>query len=213
MGILARILSLKGVAQGLSESNMDPDPIRQFDRWFRLAKKSRIYLPNAMTLATATGDGKPSARMMLLKGYDHDGFVFYTNYESRKGQELIQNPHASLVMPWTELRRQVRIEGQVVKLSEEESDPYFQSRPRGSRIGAWASEQSSIIPDREAVQKQYREVSDKYRGQRIPLPPFWGGFRLIPNRIEFWQGRPKRLHDRICYIRENDTWNIVRLAP
>jgi pyridoxamine 5'-phosphate oxidase len=213
MGILAKILSLKGVARGLSESKVDPDPIRQFDRWFRLAKRARVFLPNAMTLATASVEGKPSARMMLLKRYDHRGFVFYTNHESRKGKEILENPHASLVMPWPELRRQVRIEGVVIKLSEDESDRYFQSRPRGSRIGAWASHQSSVIPSRDHVQQRYRETIEKYRGKRVPLPPFWGGYRLIPERIEFWQGRPNRLHDRIRYIRENHTWRIVRLAP
>jgi pyridoxamine 5'-phosphate oxidase len=213
MGILARILSLRSVARGLVESEMEPDPIRQFDDWFRFARRAGLYLPNAMALATATRNGKPSARMMLLKGYNHRGFVFYTNYESRKGQELAENARASVVMPWTELRRQVRIEGVITKLSSGESDHYFQSRPRGSCIGAWASRQSSVVPDREYLQKEYSKTAKRFHGKRIPVPPFWGGYLLVPDRIEFWQGRPNRLHDRICYGRRGRTWEMVRLSP
>ncbi|MFH0908697.1 MAG: pyridoxamine 5'-phosphate oxidase [bacterium] len=213
MGLIARVCSLPGVFRGLHESGLDPDPFRQFAHWFRFAKCARVYMPNAMALATASADGHPSVRMMLLKGHDKRGFTFFTNYESRKGQELSGNPNASLVLHWVDLHRQVRAEGRVERLTVAESDAYFQTRPRGSRIGAWASKQSTVIPDRGLLRTSCEEIERKYKGHPVPLPPFWGGFRIVPERIEFWQGRAYRLHDRLCYVREGDGWCIERLSP
>ncbi len=213
MGLLAKILSAKGLTQGLHESELAPEPFEQFNRWLDFAKRAWIFLPNAMTLATVGLDGKPSARMMLLKGATPRGFVFYTNYDSRKGGELAQNPNAAIVVHWTELQRQVRAEGVVEKLSPEESAKYFHSRLRGSQLGAWASAQSHVIPSREELQLRYEETEKKYAGGEIPLPPFWGGFRLIPERVEFWQGRAFRLHDRLAYVRDGSAWRIERLSP
>lgn len=199
----------------LSETEVDSDPIKQFATWFEEALNADLLEPNAMTLATASGDGKPSARIVLLKGYDERGFVFYTNYESTKGRQLIANPQAALVFLWDKLERQIRIEGKVVKLDGEESDNYFHSRPVGSQIGAWTSDQSRVIPNREVLEKRQQELVQKYSdGATIPRPPHWGGFRLIPDAIEFWQGRPSRLHDRLVYRLQDDaTWKIVRLSP
>jgi pyridoxamine 5'-phosphate oxidase len=213
MGLLAKIMSLPGVMRGLHESELAPEPFEQFNRWLGFARRAWIFLPNAMTLATVGPDGKPSARMMLLKGATPGGFVFYTNYDSRKGGELAQNPNAALVLHWSELQRQVRAEGVVEKLSPEESAKYFHSRLRGSQLGAWASAQSSIIPNREVLQERYEEIEMKYPQGEVPLPPFWGGFRLIPGRVEFWQGRAFRLHDRLVYVRDGDSWRIERLSP
>ncbi|MFP4905134.1 pyridoxamine 5'-phosphate oxidase, partial [Paraburkholderia sp. BR14261] len=170
--------------------------------------------PNAMTVATVDAQGRPAARILLIKGVDERGFVFFTNYESRKGRELSANPHAALLFHWVELERQVRIEGKVELTSAEESDAYFNSRPLGSRIGAWASEQSTVIANRETLEAREREVAAQY-GETPPRPPHWGGYRLVPEAIEFWQGRPSRLHDRIRYTREsaNVAWRIERLAP
>jgi pyridoxamine 5'-phosphate oxidase len=167
-----------------------------------------------MTLASATTDGKPYARIVLLKDYDERGFVFYTNYESHKGQQLVQNPWGAIAFWWTQLERQVRIEGRVEKVSELESDEYFQSRPKGSQLGAWASNQSQVIDSREVLERRLEQLKEEYENKQVPRPPHWGGFRVIPDEIEFWQGRPSRLHDRLLYRRSEDgTWKIQRLAP
>ena len=200
---------------GLAEADIDSDPIEQFGIWFKQALNANLVEPNAMTLATATPDGKPTARIVLLKGVSDRGFVFYTNYESQKGRQLIANPYAALVFLWDKLERQVRIEGRVEKLSLKESAEYFHSRPKASQIGAWTSDQSRVIPNREALEQKQAKLQKQYSGEvEIPLPPHWGGFRVIPNRIEFWQGRPSRLHDRLLYDLQSDgSWSIKRLSP
>lgn len=199
---------------GLSEADLDSDPIAQFNVWFQQALDADLLEPNAMTLATATAEGKPSARIVLLKGVDERGFVFYTNYESQKGQELIANPYAALVFLWNKLERQIRIEGKVEKLSVEESRNYFHSRPKASQLGAWASEQSRPVPDREILETRLQELQAEYENEIVPIPEHWGGFRVIPDRLEFWQGRPSRLHDRLVYDLKNDnSWQISRLSP
>ncbi len=213
MSLRARIFSIKGLLLGLRESDVDPDPIAQFRKWYRQAKRLGLPLYDSLTLATATPDGRPSARMMLIKGVDERGFALYTNYESRKGDEIAANPRAALVFHWNELFRQVRVEGRIERMSEADSDAYFQSRIRGSRIGAWASAQSRAISGREELEKNVKDVERRYHGQRVPLPPFWGGYRVIPERIEFWQGRPNRLHDRILFVRDDAGWRISRLSP
>jgi pyridoxamine 5'-phosphate oxidase len=192
---------------------MDPDPIVQFQRWFRAARRVGLFQPDAMTLATAGPDGTPSARMMLLKGVDEKGFVFYTNYESRKGRELSANPSAALAFHWNELMRQVRVEGRVAKTSQKTSSAYFRTRPRGSRLGAWASRQSTVIADRALLLAETKRLREQHRDHEVPLPPFWGGYILRPESLEFWQGRPDRLHDRLRYRREGESWVIERLAP
>jgi pyridoxamine 5'-phosphate oxidase len=198
----------------LDFADVNPDPVRQFQTWFAQALDAKLPEPNAMTLATVDGQGRPSARIVLIKGVDERGFVFFTNYESRKGRELAVNPAASLLFHWIELERQVRIEGRVEKTSDEESDAYYASRPLGSRIGAWASDQSEPLESREALEAREREMIAKY-GDQPPRPPHWGGYRLVPDTIEFWQGRPSRLHDRIVYTRDDagGAWRIARLAP
>lgn len=199
---------------GLDESDADADAIAQFTRWFEQALAANVPEPNAMTVATATRAGVPSARIVLLKGFDARGFAFYTNYESRKGNELAENPVAALVFHWVELHRQVRITGAVEKVSQEESNAYFQSRPRGSRLGAWTSQQSSVILSRAPLEARLAALTAQFGAGDIPLPPFWGGYRVIPDTIEFWQGRPSRLHDRLRYARQpDDTWRIERLSP
>ncbi|MBI3242645.1 MAG: pyridoxamine 5'-phosphate oxidase [Chloroflexi bacterium] len=199
---------------GLNESDLAPNPFTQFGKWFQQAVAANLTEPNAMTLATATKDGLPSARMVLLKGFDESGFVFFTNYESQKGRELAENPNAALVFYWAELERQVRMAGPVSKVSLEESVSYFKSRPEGSRLGAWASRQSQVISDREMLEERLKALTVEYQDHEIPLPPFWGGYRLSPRTIEFWQGRPDRLHDRLRYTRHSDNrWLIERLSP
>lgn len=198
----------------LTESDVDPDPINQFRLWFQQAIEAEVKEPNGMALATATPDGKPSARIVLLKGVDERGFIFFTNYRSRKGEELLENPHAALVFWWQELERQVRIEGSIEKITDEESNVYFSSRPVGSRLGAWASEQSRVISSRDVLEKRLEELKMEYPDEEIPRPAHWGGYRLLPTSIEFWQGRTSRLHDRIHYRRGgNDLWEIERLSP
>jgi|694.fasta_scaffold00844_16 pyridoxamine 5'-phosphate oxidase len=198
----------------LDESQVSSDPIEQFGFWWKEALKSEIDEVNAMTLATATADAVPAARIVLLKGFDRKGFVFFTNYESNKAADLEMNPRASLVFFWKELERQVRISGTVEKVSEEESDHYFSSRPKGSRIGAWASPQSSVISSRDIIEEKVAALAQSFEGKEIPRPLHWGGYRVIPLQIEFWQGRSSRLHDRIQYTSQPDgSWKIVRLAP
>jgi pyridoxamine 5'-phosphate oxidase len=198
----------------LSEKEAPPDPILQFDQWWNEAIKSGIEEPNAMTVATASGDGIPSARILLLKGFDKKGFVFFTNYNSYKAQQLLENPRACLVFFWKELERQVRITGLVEKINGQESDEYFNSRPEGSRIGAWASPQSQVIESRDWLLQNEKNVWQQFGEKKIERPPYWGGYRVRPVSIEFWQGRPNRLHDRIQYSLQDDAnWNIERLAP
>jgi pyridoxamine 5'-phosphate oxidase len=197
----------------LLESEADPNPIAQFQGWFAAAVAAQLPEPNAMTIATATPDGIPSARIVLLKDVDDRGFVFFTNYNSHKGQELTANPQAAIVFLWTELERQVRIQGRVEKIATAESDEYFYSRPPGSRLGAWASNQSEVVASREVLDQQLADLEAKYANQEIPRPEHWGGFRVMPTMIEFWQGRSSRLHDRLRYRSIDGAWVIDRLSP
>ena len=201
-------------AEDLDEKTVDRDPLKLFQRWLDEAMASGIRLPEAMTLATATPAGKPSARLVLLKGADERGFVFYTNYKSMKARELDSNPQAALVFYWPQLERQLRVEGKVERTSDDESDAYFKTRPRESQIGALASPQSEVIASRESLQQRADELEKLYEGREVERPAHWGGYRLLPERIEFWKGRPGRLHDRILYERQADgSWIISRLAP
>jgi pyridoxamine 5'-phosphate oxidase len=197
----------------LLESNVLPDPIAQFDRWFNDATLAGLPEANAMTLATVDTSGAPSARIVLLKSFDQRGFVFFTNYSSRKGRDLAANPRAALCFFWESLERQVRIEGTVEKTTRQESEDYFHSRPIGSQIGAWVSQQSEAIESREALDRRAEELLAKFVNTGVPLPDSWGGFRVVPHTIEFWQGRPSRLHDRLQYVRDGDRWKIRRLCP
>ncbi|HZY65859.1 MAG TPA: pyridoxamine 5'-phosphate oxidase [Rubrobacteraceae bacterium] len=198
---------------GLHESDAHPNPVDQFRKWFEEALSAGLHEPNAMTLATVAPDGKPSARVVLLKGYDERGFVFYTNYEGRKARELEANPNCALAFYWGELERQVRIEGRAARVPAEESDAYFASRPHGSRLGAWASKQSQPVENRDRLEERLRELEVEYEVREIPRPPFWGGYRVEPESMEFWQGRENRLHDRLLYTRHNGDWKIRRLQP
>ena len=202
-------------ARSLDETDVALDPFAQFADWFREALNSGLIEPNAMTLATSSADGRPSARIVLLKGYGTDGFTFFTNYESHKGRDLNANPRAALVFYWAELERQVRIEGQVKQVSPSESDTYFQSRPPDARLGAWSSRQSEVVADRSVLENRLREVTERYPDpNQIPRPDFWGGYRLRPHRFEFWQGRPHRLHDRLGYrLDSRGVWTVERLSP
>ena len=201
------------ISEELDEQTIDREPINQFKRWFDDAVASGMKLPEAMTLATATRDGKPSARVVLLKDVDSDGFVFYTNYRSAKARDLEANPHAALVFYWSQFDRQVRVEGTVERVSTEESRAYFKTRPRESQIGAWASPQSNVIENREVLEARVAELEQLYGDGELECPEHWGGYRVKPTRIEFWKGRLGRLHDRIVYERDGTHWNINRLAP
>ncbi len=204
----------RGVVRGLTEEEAGADPIALFDRWYLEAREAGLYLPESMALATSTAGGRPSVRQVLLKAFDDRGFVFYTNYESRKGAEITENPVAALAVHWPILQRQVRINGPVEKTSSEESRAYFDSRPRGSRIGAWASDQSSVLAGRDELERRFKETQERFPGgSELPLPPFWGGYRVTPETIEFWQGRANRLHDRLRFTRVADGWTIDRLYP
>lgn len=198
---------------GLAEKDLAKDPFRQFEKWFQEAEASKLVEPNAMVVATAGRDGRPSARTLLLKGIDGRGFVFFSNFESRKGRELDANPNATLVFPWFAFERQVIVEGSVTKVAREEAGAYFHSRPRGSQLAAWASAQSTIISGRALLEDSMKALEQKYAGKEVPLPPYWGGWRLSPSTVEFWQGRRSRLHDRLRYRRNQDEWIVERLAP
>ena len=200
-------------AAGLREEDLAADPFTQFDRWLRQAVEAGVHEPNAMTLATAGTDGVPSARMVLLKAVDARGFVFFTNLESRKARELSARPAAALVFFWAELERQVRVEGTAEAVSRAEAERYFASRPRGSRLGAWASRQSDRAGSRAELEAQLKRREEEYRDRDIPTPPFWGGFRVLPHTVEFWQGRENRLHDRLVYSGRGSAWSVGRLQP
>lgn len=203
----------KGVTAGIPDLTEKDDPIDLFRGWYDDAEASGLLLPESMTLATASPDGAPSARMVLLKGVDERGFQFFTNYGSRKAGELDSNPRAALCFHWSVLERQVRVEGAVERLSSEDSAAYFATRPRGSQVGAWASRQSQPIADRRQLETQVAEAEARFDGEDVPLPPHWGGYRLDPARIEFWQGKASRLHDRLVYTREGEGWAVTRLQP
>lgn len=197
----------------LKKEDLHTNPLKQFAAWFQEAREAQVAEPNAMTLSTVSASGIPSSRIVLLKGIEEHELVFFTNYNSQKGKEIHESPHVALNFFWPELERQIRIVGKVTKTSSMESDAYFNSRPIGSRLGAWASPQSSVIDNREEMEESQKEFEKKYKGVVVPRPPHWGGYKVHPNRIEFWQGRASRLHDRFLYLKENDQWNLVRLAP
>ncbi|MGF1425209.1 pyridoxamine 5'-phosphate oxidase [Kitasatospora sp. LaBMicrA B282] len=200
--------------EGLAEPDLAPDPVTQFSRWFAQAERAGVAEPNAMVLSTADAAGRPSARTVLLKGFDERGFVFFTNYGSRKGSELTANPHAALLFPWHPIERQVIVTGTVERTGRDETAAYFRTRPHGSQLGAWASEQSSPVASRAVLEQRYAELAARYpEGEGVPVPPFWGGFRVVPTSVEFWQGRPNRLHDRLRYTAQEGGWTVQRLCP
>ncbi|MFF7632312.1 pyridoxamine 5'-phosphate oxidase [Kitasatospora sp. NPDC008050] len=200
--------------EGLAEHELAPDPVTQFARWFDQAEQAGLVEPNAMVLSTADAEGRPSARTVLLKGVDERGFVFFTNYGSRKGTELTANPNAALLFPWHQIDRQVIVTGGVERTGRDETAAYFRTRPHGSQLGAWASEQSSPVASREVLEQRFAELASRYpEGEGVPVPPFWGGYRVIPRAVEFWQGRPNRLHDRLRYTAGPDGWTVERLCP
>ncbi len=201
------------LAAAFPEDARFTEPMSLFAQWYRQAEEAAVRMPEAMTLATCTPSGRPSARMVLLKQFDAHGFVFFTNLDSRKSQELRRNPHAALTLHWKPLERQVRIEGHVERVPQEEAAAYFQTRPLGSQIGAWASHQSALLPSRNMLQARIDEYTKRFANQETPLPPYWGGWRVIPARIEFWQGRPNRLHDRLVFEKHGDAWQTRRLYP
>jgi pyridoxamine 5'-phosphate oxidase len=200
--------------EGLAEQQLMAEPVAQFTEWFHQAVEAGVTEPNAMVLSTADAQGRPSSRTVLLKGYDRRGFVFFTNYGSRKGSELSVNPWASLLFPWISISRQVVVSGPVEKIGRDETAAYFRTRPHGSQLGAWASEQSSPVSSREVLERRYAELERRYpEGEGVPVPPFWGGYRVVPEAVEFWQGRENRLHDRLRYLSEDGGWRVERLCP
>lgn len=198
---------------GLRRADLLPDPIAQFRKWFDEAMRAEVLEPNAMTLATANAQGEPSSRTVLIKAVDERGFVFFTNYESRKGRDLTANPKASATFYWRELERQVNVFGTVTKVPRAESETYFQSRPLGSQYAAWASTQGAVVSDRTSLESKLAEIKEKYSTRKVPLPAYWGGYVIAPYAVEFWQGRPNRLHDRFRYLKQADRWQIDRLSP
>lgn len=199
--------------QRLDELTVDPDPVKQFGIWFREAAEAQLPDPNAFVLSTSSPEGRPSARVVLLRNFNEKGFAFYTNYNSRKGREIEANPYGAITFFWHQLERQVRIEGVLGKQTTEESDLYFSSRPVGSKVGAWVSPQSQVISSRRELDLRFEELAKKYADGNVPRPAYWGGYWLKPDMMEFWQGRPSRLHDRIVYVRQGDQWDRMRLAP
>jgi pyridoxamine 5'-phosphate oxidase len=197
----------------LDEATAHPDPVKQFEKWFEEACSAKLPEPNAMAISTVNAEGRPGSRIVLLKSFDSAGFVFFTNYESRKGRELEQNPFVSLLFFWPELERQIRIEGKAEKISRSESMAYYFSRPVNSRLGAWASAQSAVIDGRRVLEKKWDEMKARFEGRDIPIPDFWGGYRIVPDAFEFWQGRESRLHDRIAYRLSGGLWRMSRLSP
>lgn len=201
------------MSEGITDSTMHDDPVQQFEIWFKQANDSGITDANAFSLATTDTDMRPSVRTVLLKLFDHKGFVFFTNYNSRKARQIGGNAHAAALFPWLPLNRQVRIEGSCERISSAESLRYFATRPRGSQLGAWCSDQSDVIESRNFLEQKYREAAERFKRGSVPLPSFWGGYRIVPERIEFWQGRENRLHDRIEYLYSDGSWRKQRLAP
>jgi pyridoxamine 5'-phosphate oxidase len=217
VGLVSKLRSIvtlgRGVTTGMRDVSENEDPFDLFENWFRAAERSGVYLPEAVAVSTSTPDGSPSSRMVLLKSFDRDGFVFFTNYESRKARQIEANPNVAMLFHWAFLQRQVRIEGRAERVSTEESEAYFRSRARGSRIGAWASKQSRSLASREELERRVQMMEERFEGRDVPLPDFWGGYRVRPQCFEFWQGRLFRLHDRIVFSRSREGWDTDRLFP